>query len=78
MIVDYDHNPNIDGEKRLQTFKESVQRALDEVANKDTKEATVNEVKNFYTNNTTIVQGENSSPIPEDEIASLLNNLFND
>lgn len=78
MIVDYDHNPNIDGEKRLQTFKESVQRALDEVANKDTKEATVNEVKNFYTNNTTIVQGENSSPIPEDEITSLLNNLFND
>lgn len=78
MIVDYDHNPNIDGEKRLQTFKESVQRALDEVANKDTKETTVNEVKNFYTNNTTIVQGENSSPIPEEEIASLLNNLFND
>lgn len=78
MIVDYDHNPNIDGEKRLQTFKESVQRALDEVANKDTKETTVNEVKNFYTNNTTIVQGENSSPIPEVEIASLLNNLFND
>lgn len=78
MIVDYDHNPNIDGEKRLQTFKESVQRALDEVANKDTKETTVNEVKNFYTNNTTIVQGENSSPIPEDEITSLLNNLFND
>lgn len=78
MIVDYDHNPNIDGEKRLQTFKESVQRALDEVANKDTKETTVNEVKNFYTNNTTVVQGENSSPIPEDEIASLLNNLFNE
>lgn len=78
MIVDYDHNPNIDGEKRLQTFKESVQRALDEVANKDTKETTVNEVKNFYTNNTTIVQGEDSSPIPEDEITSLLNNLFND
>lgn len=78
MIVDYDHNPNIDGEKRLQTFKESVQRALDEVANKDTKETTVNEVKNFYTNNTTIVQGENSSPIPEDEITSLLNNLFSD
>lgn len=78
MIVDYDHNPNIDGEKRLQTFKESVQRALDEVANKDTKETTVNEVKNFYTNNTTIVQGENSSPIPEGEIASLLNNLFNE
>lgn len=78
MIVDYDHNPNIDGEKRLQTFKESVQRALDEVANKDTKETTVNEVKNFYTNNTTIVQGENSSPIPEDEITSLLNNLFNE
>lgn len=78
MIVDYDHNPNIDGEKRLQTFKESVQRALDEVSNKDTKETTVNEVKNFYTNNTTIVQGENSSPIPEDEIASLLNNLFNE
>lgn len=78
MIVDYDHNPNIDGEKRLQTFKESVQRALDEVANKDTKATTVNEVKNFYTNNTTIVQGENSSPIPEDEITSLLNNLFND
>ena len=78
MIIDYDHNPNIDGEKRLQTLKESVQRALDEVANKDTKETTVNEVKNFYTNNTTIVQGENSSPIPEDEIASLLNNLFNE
>lgn len=78
MIVDYDHNPNIDGEKRLQTFKESVQRALDEVANKDTKETTVNEVKNFYTNNTTIVQGDGSSPIPEEEITSLLNNLFND
>ena len=78
MIVDYDHNPNIDGEKRLQTFKESVQRALDEVANKDTKETTVNEVKNFYTNNTTIVQGENSSPIPQDEISSLLNNLFSE
>ena len=78
MIIDYDHNPNIDGEKRLQSLKESVQRALDEVANKDTKETTVNEVKNFYTNNTTIVQGENSSPIPEDEIASLLNNLFNE
>lgn len=78
MIVDYDHNPNIDGEKRLQTFKESVQRALDEVANKDTKETTVNEVKNFYTNNTTIVQGDGSSPIPEDEIAALLNNLFSD
>lgn len=78
MIVDYDHNPNIDGEKRLQTFKESVQRALDEVANKDTKETTVNEIKNFYTNNTTIVQGDGSSPIPEDEITSLLNNLFND
>ena len=78
MIIDYDHNPNIDGEKRLQSLKESVQRALDEVANKDTKETTVNEVKNFYTNNTTIVQGENSSPIPEEEIASLLNNLFND
>lgn len=78
MIVDYDHNPNIDGEKRLQTFKESVQRALDEVANKDTKETTVNEVKNFYTNNTTIVQGDGSAPIPEDEITSLLNNLFSD
>ena len=78
MIVDYDHNPNIDGEKRLQTFKESVQRALDEVANKDTKETTVNEVKNFYTNNTTIVQGDGSAPIPGDEITSLLNNLFND
>lgn len=78
MIVDYDHNPNIDGEKRLQSLKESVQRALDEVANKDTKETTVNEVKNFYTNNTTIVQGDGSSPIPEDEITALLNNLFND
>ena len=78
MIVDYDHNPNIDGEKRLQTFKESVQRALDEVANKDTNETTVNEVKNFYTNNTTIVQGDGSAPIPEEEITSLLNNLFND
>lgn len=78
MIVDYDHNPNIDGEKRLQTFKESVQRALDEVANKDTKATTVNEVKNFYTNNTTIVQGDGSAPIPEEEITSLLNNLFND
>lgn len=78
MIIDYDHNPNIDGEKRLQSLKESVQRALDEVSNTDTKETTVKEVKNFYTNNTTIVQGEDSSPIPEDEIASLLNNLFND
>ncbi len=78
MIIDYDHNPNIDGEKRLQSLKESVQRALDEVANTDTKETTVNEVKNFYTNNTTIVQGEDSSPIPQDEIASLLNNLFNE
>lgn len=78
MIIDYDHNPNIDGEKRLQSLKESVQRALDEVSNMDTKETTVKEVKNFYTNNTTIVQGEDSSPIPEDEIASLLNNLFND
>lgn len=76
MIVDYDHNPNIDGEKRLQSLKESVQRALDEVANKDTKETTVNEVKNFYTNNTTIVQGDGSAPIPEEEITSLLNNLF--
>ena len=28
MIIDYDHNPNIDGEKRLQSLKESVQRAL--------------------------------------------------
>lgn len=78
MIIDYDHNPNIDGEKRLQSLKESVQRALDEVSNTDTKETTVKEIKNFYTNNTTIVQGENSSPIPEDEIASLLNNLFNE
>nr|DAL59431.1 MAG TPA_asm: hypothetical protein [Bacteriophage sp.] len=78
MIIDYDHNPNIDGEKRLQSLKESVQRALDEVSNTDTKETTVNEIKNFYTNNTTIVQGDGSSPIPEDEIASLLNNLFND
>lgn len=78
MIVDYDHNPNIDGEKRLQSLKESVQRALDEVANKDTKETTVNEVKNFYTNNTTIVQGDGAAPIPEDEITSLLNNLFNE
>lgn len=78
MIIDYDHNPNIDGEKRLQSLKESVQRALDEVSNTDTKETTVKEIKNFYTNNTTIVQGEDSSPIPEDEIASLLNNLFND
>ena len=78
MIIDYDHNPNIDGEKRLQSLKESVQRALDEVSNTDTKETTVKEVKNFYTNNTTIVQGDGSSPIPEDEIASLLNNLFND
>lgn len=78
MIIDYDHNPNIDGEKRLQSLKESVQRALDEVSNTDTKETTVKEVKNFYTNNTTIVQGEDSSPILEDEIASLLNNLFND
>lgn len=78
MIIDYDHNPNIDGEKRLQSLKESVQRALDEVSNMGTKETTVNEVKNFYTNNTTIVQGDGSSPIPEDEITSLLNNLFND
>lgn len=78
MIIDYDHNPNIDGEKRLQSLKESVQRALDEVSNTDTKETTVKEIKNFYTNNTTIVQGDGSSPIPEDEIASLLNNLFND
>lgn len=77
MIIDYDHNPNIDGEKRLQSLKESVQRALDEVANTDTKETTVQEVKNFYTNNTTIVQGNGSSPIPEEEITSLLNNLFN-
>lgn len=78
MIIDYDHNPNIDGEKRLQSLKESVQRALDEVSNTDTKETTVKEIKNFYTNNTTIVQGDGSSPIPEDEIMSLLNNLFND
>ena len=78
MIIDYDHNPNIDGEKRLQSLKESVQRALDEVYNTGNKETTVNEVKNFYTNNTTIVQGDGSSPIPEDEITSLLNNLFND
>lgn len=78
MIIDYDHNPNIDGEKRLQSLKESVQRALDEVSNTDTKETIVNEVKNFYTNNTTIVQGDGSAPIPEDEITSLLNNLFND
>lgn len=78
MIIDYDHNPNIDGEKRLQSLKESVQRALDEVSNTDTKETTVNEVKNFYTNNTTIVQGDGSSPIPEDEITALLNNIFND
>lgn len=78
MIIDYDHNPNIDGEKRLQSLKESVQRALDEVSNTDTKERTVKEIKNFYTNNTTIVQGDDSSPIPEDEITSLLNNIFND
>lgn len=78
MIIDYDHNPNIDGEKRLQSLKESVQRALDEISNTDTKETTVNEVKNFYTNNTTIVQGDGSSPIPEDEITALLNNIFND
>lgn len=78
MIIDYDHNPNIDGEKRLQSLKESVQRALDEVANTDTKETTVKEIKNFYTNNTTIVQVDGSSPIPEDEITSLLNNIFND
>jgi hypothetical protein len=78
VIIDYDHNPNIDGEKRLQSLKESVQRALDEVSNTDTKETTVKEIKNFYTNNTTIVQGDGSSAIPEDEITSLLNNLFND
>lgn len=78
MIIDYDHNPNIDGEKRLQSLKESVQRALDEVSSTDTKETTVNEIKNFYTNNTTIVQGDGSSPIPEEEITSLLNNLFSD
>ena len=78
MIIDYDHNPNIDGEKRLQSLTESVQRALDEVSNTDTMETTVKEIKNFYTNDTTIVQGDCSSPIPEDEITSLLNNLFND
>lgn len=41
MIVDYDHNPNIDGEKRLQSLKESVQRALDEVSNTDEKTTTI-------------------------------------
>lgn len=41
MIVDYDHNPSIDGEKRLQSLKESVQRALDEVSNTDEKTTTI-------------------------------------
>jgi hypothetical protein len=32
MIIDYDHNPNITEEQRLQSLKESVQMALNELA----------------------------------------------
>lgn len=31
MIIDYDHNPNVTDEQRLQSLKESVQMALNEI-----------------------------------------------
>lgn len=37
MIIDYDHNPNITEEQRLQSLKESVQMALDEIASNISK-----------------------------------------
>lgn len=35
MIIDYDHNPNITNEQRLQSLKESVQMALNDVESKE-------------------------------------------
>lgn len=34
MIIDYDHNPNITEEQRLQSLKESVQRMGDELTDR--------------------------------------------
>jgi len=31
MVIDYDHNPNITEEQRVQSLKESVQMALNEM-----------------------------------------------
>ena len=31
MIIDYDHNPNVTDEQMLQSLKESVQMALNEI-----------------------------------------------
>lgn len=32
MVIDFDHNPNLTPEQKLQSLKESVQMALDEMA----------------------------------------------
>lgn len=39
MIIDYDHNPNITEERRLQSLKESVQMALNDVESKESASA---------------------------------------
>lgn len=76
MILDYDHNPNITEEKRLQSLKESVQRALDELQNvTSSTQKVTQEVTKVINNNTTIVQtvGE---PMTTTEVNSIWDKVF--
>lgn len=78
MILDYDHNPNITEEKRLQSLKESVQRALDELQNTSSSTQKVTqEVTKVINNNTTIVQSD-GTPMTEAEVEAIWEKVFTD
>lgn len=78
MILDYDHNPNITEEKRLQSLKESVQRALDELQNTSSSTQKVTqEVTKVINNNTTIVQSV-GTPMTEVEVEAIWEKVFTD
>lgn len=78
MILDYDHNPNITEEKRLQSLKESVQRALDELQNTSASTQKVTqEVTKVINNNTTIVQSV-GTPMTETEVEAIWEKVFTD
>jgi nucleoside-triphosphatase THEP1 len=78
MILDYDHNPNITEEKRLQSLKESVQRALDELGSTNT---TTQEIKQEVTkviNNTQTIVQTVGTPMSESEVDSVLSKVFDE
>lgn len=76
MILDYDHNPNISEEKRLQSLKESVQRALDEIG---TPTQPVQEIKQEITkviNNTQTIVQKVGDPMTDSEVNDVLTLVF--